>query len=83
MRSLGIDVEPVFSPRILDATAAVVFRQGEMSLIGAARDPARIATICFSAKEAFYKCLHPITRRFFDFDEGRGPVARQRDRKPP
>lgn len=64
---IGIDLERIsrmswsYAPRI--ATAR------ERRWLEAAADRARALTLLFSAKEAWFKCQYPVTRRFLDFDE--------------
>jgi enterobactin synthetase component D len=67
--ALGIDVEPILSRDALSETAPILFNPRELALIDAAPDAAAAATIVFSAKEALFKCLYPLTRRFFSFED--------------
>lgn len=64
-RSLGLDVEQdkVLSPEII----RMICTERERLALGlrAARD----AIVYFAAKEAFYKCQYPLTRRFLDFQD--------------
>lgn len=83
--ALGVDVEPVMSAaraaRVHGEIATERERAGWAS-------PERL-TVLFSSKESVYKCLHPVTRVWFDFhdaeivqadeDEGRVTLALLRD----
>ena len=40
-------------------------------MLGREVAPAVPLTLVYSAKEALFKCLHPICREFFDFDDAR------------
>jgi enterobactin synthetase component D len=74
--ALGIDLEgPVSAeaaaelrPRVLGADEAAVLA----AAVGAG---APAFTLGFSAKEALYKALHPMARRFLDFDAARVVAA--------
>jgi enterobactin synthetase component D len=69
-RSLGIDLEPMIATEAVDEIQAVclsgrervLWHQSQMSLMA-------FTTLCFSAKEALYKCLYPIVGVFFEFHD--------------
>ena len=68
-RSLGIDVE-----RRVDASARAAIEQvcstpAEQRAIEASAAPEDLATLVFSAKEAYYKAVFPTIRSFVDFHE--------------
>jgi enterobactin synthetase component D len=74
--SVGVDVERVVS----DATAAelrarVLTASEHALLVDVFGDPTAAFTAAFSAKEALYKCLYPVARRFVDFDAARVVAA--------
>lgn len=68
VRGLGIDLEDVVADSVAGEIAAVCLNEKELG-IGATLgiEHARFVTLCFSAKEALYKCLYPLVRTFFDF----------------
>ena len=69
-RAVGIDAESV-----LTADQQVLVRQycavdDELDALArgaSALSEAQILTLCFSAKEAVFKCLYPLVKRYFDF----------------
>ncbi len=69
---IGIDCERVMNDAAVEDILGRVLPEGDA--IGRRGDPtARLdwrtfVTAVFSAKESVYKCLHPITGVFFDFD---------------
>jgi enterobactin synthetase component D len=70
--ALGIDSEQIID----NATAcdiAEICMVDEMSLFSAAHGPSipEFCTFVFSAKEAVFKCLFPITRKFLEFSDVR------------
>lgn len=71
LRSLGLDAEldAPLPPDLLPLVCA----PGELDRCAALvpADPLVVARILFSIKEAVYKLLFPLTRRFLDFDEVR------------
>jgi 4'-phosphopantetheinyl transferase EntD len=66
-RALGIDAERTGG--MSEALAPRLFTTGERELLGAWTDAdrRRMATVLFSAKEACYKLLHPLTGWRLDF----------------
>ncbi len=72
VRSVGIDLETVIEGSIADEVESLCLNQAERDLVsGTSMDRARFTTVCFSAKEALYKCLYPLVRRVFDFNDVR------------
>lgn len=70
--SAGIDLEPVYRQDDLDRLREQVCSETEIrSFRDWCGSDAEAFTTIFSAKEAVYKFLHPIVRRFVDFDEVR------------
>lgn len=69
IRSLGLDVEAAAD--LGDELVPRICTAGERAWL--ARQPAdrrgRLGKLVFSAKEAFYKCQHPLTGRFLEFDD--------------
>jgi 4'-phosphopantetheinyl transferase EntD len=67
--AIGIDAEHV--GRVTPDMWKLIFTASERRRLAAASpgDRARTAAIMFSAKEAFYKCQHPLTGAWIDFDE--------------
>jgi 4'-phosphopantetheinyl transferase EntD len=64
-RALGLDLEhdKPLSPEIITMICTPRERRA------LAAHGAREAVLYFSAKEAFYKCQYPLTRRFLDFQD--------------
>jgi 4'-phosphopantetheinyl transferase EntD len=69
VRSIGVDVERL--GRVEPEIDRLIFTAGEMAFLATLNDADRhrAATIIFSAKEAFYKCQYPLTRRWLDFTD--------------
>lgn len=67
--SIGIDAERV--GRVSSDIFRLVFAPRETTFLASLDDidRTRAATLIFSAKEAFYKCQFPITRRWLDFHD--------------
>ena len=91
--SLGIDVERIVSNTVADDIAPVCFLAHELVDGGWRSLPlAHRCSIGFSAKEALYKCLHPLTGLFMEFtdaqiravdlEHGRIQIALSRDLAP-
>ena len=70
VRSLGIDVETMIADGAIDEIEVACLSDREIAL-GATIDMGRaqFVTLCFSAKEAIYKCLYPLVRLYFDFHD--------------
>jgi 4'-phosphopantetheinyl transferase EntD len=68
-RGLGIDAEPA-EPLAADVTRRVC-RDDEVASLGELRSLERaiVPRLLFCAKEAVYKCVFPITRRFLGFED--------------
>jgi enterobactin synthetase component D len=66
---LGIDTERILTADIADEVAAWVACPGELDRIASQTGLGRATdlSLCFSAKESLFKCLHPLVRRFFDY----------------
>ena len=68
LRSVGIDIEATLAGKTLAAVLDTCLNDRERAAIPATGfGAARFATLCFSAKEALFKCLYPLVRRMFDF----------------
>jgi 4'-phosphopantetheinyl transferase EntD len=69
LRSIGLDVELV---RPLEpGVARMILGDRERAWLDAQQREAREALLVtlFCAKEAFYKCQHPVTAKFLDFED--------------
>jgi 4'-phosphopantetheinyl transferase EntD len=68
-RAVGLDVETVRP--LDDGVLGAILVPAERAWLDAQPPAARdaLAVVFFSAKEAFYKCQYPVTRRFLDFHE--------------
>lgn len=70
LRSVGIDIEEIVSSQAATDIESICLNIMERKLIKLVDLPRTlISTICFSAKESLYKCLHPLTGVFFDFSD--------------
>ncbi len=69
VKGLGVDVETIMTSRMHDEIGGVYLNANELALIGAEAELERASTVCFSAKEAFFKCVYPLARVFFDFKD--------------
>jgi enterobactin synthetase component D len=77
-RLLGIDVERLIDPALVDGIGALVTLEGELALLTGqvfgdipGYNLSQALTILFSAKESLYKALYPEVRRFMDFSAAR------------
>jgi enterobactin synthetase component D len=69
-RGLGIDFEPIFNEGALRDVAPLAISKGEQRLRRDLPEEA-FATTVFSIKESLFKCLFPLARIFFEFDDAR------------
>ena len=69
MRALGLDTEIVGQVKV--ALWAAICTQREIAWLRSLPQPeqAAVATLIFSAKEAFYKCQYPLTRERLNFHD--------------
>ena len=69
-RALGIDLEKVVTPATAQELTASVLRPEErVRARTAGLSYEQFLSLAFSAKESLYKCLNPITRVSFDFQD--------------
>ena len=67
---LGIDIESVMPSSVAEEVRGYVCSSRELNLLfKVGLDLPQAITLAFSAKEAFYKCIYPITRTFLDFGD--------------
>ena len=67
--SVGIDTEPVVGRDTRQQLATEIASDAEWRLLrGMGFDPQQQFSIVFAAKEAFYKCCHPIVKQYFGFE---------------
>ncbi|MFK7769338.1 MAG: 4'-phosphopantetheinyl transferase [Mariniblastus sp.] len=72
LRSIGIDTESIASERTLRQVQREIGTLDEWAIAGdAGLDLVTTFTVVFSAKEAFYKCLYPLEKIFFGFEEAK------------
>lgn len=62
-RSLGLDVEQ--DKNLASNMLRMICTKHELTVLGDRAE--RDAIVYFSAKEAFYKCQHPLTKTYLDF----------------
>ncbi|MCH1985170.1 4'-phosphopantetheinyl transferase family protein [Achromobacter xylosoxidans] len=67
VRAVGIDIEAIADPSAVEAIESLCMRPEERAFDAGALTRAEFATLLFSAKEAFYKCMQPLTQVAFDF----------------
>jgi enterobactin synthetase component D len=67
VKALGIDVETIISPDAHNEIGNAYLNENGMSLMG--KRKALASTIRFSAKESLFKCVYPITKRHFGFED--------------
>ena len=65
--SIGIDAEPFAGPERVTRVSCIVLHACESRLKATGFAPEAVFTLCFSAKEAFFKCLFPLVRHRFDY----------------
>ncbi|CAO97964.1 4'-phosphopantetheinyl transferase family protein [Erwinia tasmaniensis] len=69
-RGMGIDIEKTVQPEILASLQHLVFTEQDKRLVETSNlPPCQIATLLFSAKEAFYKFIYPLTLTQMDFTD--------------
>ena len=69
-KALGVDIEILASADAATAIIDVCLTARERERLSASSLERRsVATLWFSAKEAYYKAVYPDVRRFIDFDE--------------
>ncbi|MBL4831746.1 MAG: 4'-phosphopantetheinyl transferase superfamily protein [Aliivibrio sp.] len=68
LHTLGIDVEKLITPSIINTTSATILTKDEISLLKQCElDFSHAFTVTFSMKESLYKALYPQVNKFFDF----------------
>lgn len=70
-RGVGIDIELPLSPDAQASVVATALCPAELAVLAAARPgipEATLLALAFSAKESFYKGMHPSVGRFFGFE---------------
>ena len=69
-RSVGIDAEAIIQPETTVEIDDLCMSERERSLRDSVEiDHQTFSSLCFSAKEAFFKCLYPLTGVWFDFQD--------------
>src|SRR5438445_8455407 len=69
-RSIGIDAEAIIQPETTVEIEDLCMSETERALgDSGAINPQTFASLCFSAKESFFKCLYPLTGVWFDFQD--------------
>jgi 4'-phosphopantetheinyl transferase EntD len=66
VRAIGIDVEQ--GTPLEDNLFGAICSESELAWLHKQPDPALMAKLVFSAKEAAYKCQYPLSGRLFGFD---------------
>lgn len=65
-QAIGIDVEE--GTPLEDGLVGIICSESERAWLQAQAEPALMAKLVFSAKEAAYKCQYPMSRRLFGFE---------------
>ncbi len=69
-RSIGIDAEAIIQPETTVEIDELCMSERERSLRDSVEiDHPMFSSLCFSAKESFFKCLYPLTGVWFDFQD--------------
>jgi enterobactin synthetase component D len=69
-RSIGIDAESIIQPETTVEIDELCMNERERSLRDSFEiDHQMFSSLCFSAKESFFKCLYPLTGVWFDFQD--------------
>ena len=69
-RSIGIDAEAIIQPETTVEIDELCMNERERSLRDSFEiDHQMFSSLCFSAKESFFKCLYPLTGVWFDFQD--------------
>ena len=66
---LGMDIEPIQSLEVSEELKSFVMTEREQSSLPEGFMGEQWFTLTFSAKEALFKLLHPLTKTFFDFQD--------------
>lgn len=69
VRSLGIDSETIMSRALASSLRSTVAARGDVVASEIDLSEEAAATLLFSAKESVFKCLYPLVRRFFGFED--------------
>jgi 4'-phosphopantetheinyl transferase EntD len=88
-KGIGIDVEE--STPLEDKLFNIICSESERAWLQTQAEPALMAKLIFSAKEAAYKCQYPLSKRLFGFEgmeleidlKGRAFQARFTEDQPP
>ncbi|MGY3621912.1 4'-phosphopantetheinyl transferase family protein [Bradyrhizobium sp. USDA 10063] len=67
--AIGIDSERILSAEVAHEVSSLVVSTSELVRIASTTqlDPIKALTLCFSAKESLFKCLHPLIDQYFDY----------------
>src|SRR5882762_2669728 len=69
-RSIGIDAEAIIQPGTTAEIDELCMSERERSMRDSVEiDHQTFSSLCFSAKESFFKCLYPLTGVWFDFQD--------------
>jgi enterobactin synthetase component D len=69
LRGIGLDREATVARSDVSGIGHLIMSAHEMEAGGDSFPPAVLVTLVFSAKEALYKAIYPLARRFVDFAE--------------
>nr|WP_274706945.1 4'-phosphopantetheinyl transferase superfamily protein [Allorhizobium sonneratiae] len=68
---LGIDTEEIMTENVMQTVKNKICRPEEWVFKPENLNPQTFATLIFSAKESLFKCLYPLVRRMFWFEDAR------------
>lgn len=81
-KSVGIDTEPLIDTNVLASIKDQIVSDDEWTAARASLtqlSDSALFTAIFSAKEAFYKCLHQVEKEYFDFRDATATVVSDRE----
>lgn len=69
-QSIGVDIERIVTEKRIQVIKRMTLTPAEVIYLESFADQSFVATIMFSAKEAFYKYLNPVVGEYINFHEG-------------
>jgi enterobactin synthetase component D len=74
-RGLGIDTERIMAEEVMREVATAICAAGERFSPRTGLSETAYATLVFSAKESVFKCIHPLVRKMFWFQDARVEIV--------
>ncbi|SJL85126.1 4'-phosphopantetheinyl transferase family protein [Vibrio palustris] len=70
LSALGVDVETLLQPSVIDAVLPLIATPNEIDLFNMSRwTKSSMATVLFSAKESVFKALYPRVKQYLEFKD--------------